>query len=83
MGVDPTGEDEAAGVIDFFGGGTGEVFGDGLDDAVGDTESDRGAIGMTRVEDEVEIAHLVKALRKWVRIWMPVSMSSGEAYSSG
>jgi hypothetical protein len=54
-----------------------------LDDAVGDTESDRGAIGMTRVEDEVEIAHLVKALRKWVRIWMPVSMSSGEAYSSG
>ena len=71
------------GVIDFFGSGTGEVFGDGLDEAVADAESDRGTIGMTRVEDEVEIAHAVKDWRKWVRIWMPVSMSSGEAYSSG
>jgi hypothetical protein len=54
-----------------------------LDEAVADAESDRGTIGMTRVEDEVEIAHAVKDWRKWVRIWMPVSMSSGEAYSSG
>ena len=82
MGIDPTGKDEAVGVIYFFGGGTGEVFGDGLDEAVGDAEGDRGAIGMRRVEDEVEIAHAVKALRKWVRVWIPVSMSSGEANSS-
>jgi hypothetical protein len=54
-----------------------------LDETIGDAEGDRGAVRMTRTKDEIEIAHEVKDLRKWVRIWMPVSMSSGEAYSSG
>ena len=83
MGIDPAWEEEAVGVIDFDRGGAGEVFGDGLDEAIGDAEGDRGAVRMTRTKDEIEIAHAVKDLRKWVRIWMPVSMSSGEAYSSG
>ena len=83
VGIDPARENEAMGVVDFDGGGTGKVIGDGLDEAIGDAERDRGAVRMTRTKDEVEITHEVKDLRKWVRIWMPVSMSSGEAYSSG